>query len=263
MSLLRKLEALAICLVLAGCGDRPHAKDQAMLDHFARHEKGFEELAAMIREDSKLVRVDKDWTGPRRSRDRGSECGSHRGIPPPISRTGHSQGIPRESRAGVFHLHRQHGGPGNLRLGKRLCLCGGNSRSGREGPRFLQIAGRPILPRVPADQGELVSVSGRRGLGASSWRGCGPRLRPLTHPRSRPSSSNSLAVSVQESRTKREGRDADRSMFGVHALACRLRGQGGVICNSRVRGTGSFGGRTSGFPILCDERLIFRGVRTL
>lgn len=64
MSLRRKFEILAVCLVLAGCGDRPHAKDQVMLDDFARHEKGFEELAAMLREDRKLIRVDKDWTDP-------------------------------------------------------------------------------------------------------------------------------------------------------------------------------------------------------
>jgi len=64
MSLLRKLEILVIGLLLAGCGDRPHAKDQEMLDHFARHEKGFEELAAMVRQDKKLVRVDTDWTDP-------------------------------------------------------------------------------------------------------------------------------------------------------------------------------------------------------
>lgn len=64
MSLLRKLEILAIGLLLAGCGDRPHAKDQEMLDHFARHEKGFEELAAMLRQDKQLVRVVKDWTEP-------------------------------------------------------------------------------------------------------------------------------------------------------------------------------------------------------
>lgn len=64
MSLLRKLEILAISLLLAGCGDRPHAKDQEMLDNFARHEKGFEELAAMLRHDKMLVRVDDDWTEP-------------------------------------------------------------------------------------------------------------------------------------------------------------------------------------------------------
>jgi hypothetical protein len=64
MSWLRKFEILALCLVLAGCGDRPHAKDQEMLDNFARHEKGFEELVAMLRQDRKLVRMDSDWTDP-------------------------------------------------------------------------------------------------------------------------------------------------------------------------------------------------------
>lgn len=66
MSLRRNLEALglAACLVLAGCGDRPHPKDAEMLDNFSRHEMGFEELAAMVRADKALVRVDADWTDP-------------------------------------------------------------------------------------------------------------------------------------------------------------------------------------------------------
>lgn len=65
-ALLRKNFEVLLCVALvlmSGCGEA-HRSDAALREHFLRHEKAFRELLAMIRSDSKLVRVDQDWTEP-------------------------------------------------------------------------------------------------------------------------------------------------------------------------------------------------------
>lgn len=44
--------------------DIPHARDQEMIENFELYKQDFERLRSMILEDSRLERVDMDWTSP-------------------------------------------------------------------------------------------------------------------------------------------------------------------------------------------------------
>jgi len=51
-------------LVLGGCGEFDHPKDDTLLLNFTQNEVMFEQLVTMLREDKKLERVDDTWTKP-------------------------------------------------------------------------------------------------------------------------------------------------------------------------------------------------------
>ena len=51
-------------IVLGGCGESEHPKDDTLILNFKRNEVDFEHLLTMLREDKKLERVDDTWTKP-------------------------------------------------------------------------------------------------------------------------------------------------------------------------------------------------------